>query len=90
MASSLLGMGTVTRSGQSCKLTLQQVDLCDVAAHVVVAASLTGTESEPTACVRVANAGPAQVDEGGEVLALLERGGDDTAALERSRNPAIE
>jgi hypothetical protein len=58
-------------SGEPCELALQQVDVCDVAADVVVAASLAGCESEPAAGVRVANASSAQVDDGREVLALL-------------------
>src|SRR5262245_30655144 len=80
----------VIRSSQPCELPLQQVDLCDIAADVVIAASLAGSELERAARVRVANAASAQVDHGGEVLTLLQRGGGDAVALQRSRDTAIE
>jgi len=82
--------GTVSRSSQPCELPLQQVDVCDVTADVVVAASLAGVESEPAPHVRVANAASAQVDYGREVLTLLYRGGGDAVAFEHSRDRAIE
>jgi hypothetical protein len=80
----------VAGSRQQCELALQQVDLCEVAARIVIAASLAGSESKPAAGVRVANAASAQVDDGCEVLTLLQRGGGDAVALERSRDRAIE
>jgi hypothetical protein len=46
----------LTRRGEPCELALQQVDLCKVAARIVIAASLADSESKPAARVRVVNA----------------------------------
>src|SRR5690348_13368353 len=78
------------RIAQPRELTLEQADLCDVTADVVVAASLAHSESEPAAHVHSAHAASAQVNDSGEVLALLQRGGRDVIALERSYDRAIE
>ena len=53
--------------------------------HVVIAASLVASESETAPRVRVANPDPAKVDDGCEVLPLLQRGAGDAVALESSR-----
>lgn len=58
--------------------------------HVVIAASLVASESETAPRVRVANPGPAKVDDGCEVLPLLQRGAGDAVALESSRDRAIQ
>src|SRR5687768_4605634 len=57
------------------KLPLQPVDLCEVSACVMVAAPLTAPEPEAAAGVLVAGSASAQVDDCGEVLPLLQRGG---------------
>ena len=51
--------GIVAGSGQLRELMFQQVDLCEVAARVVIAASLAGFESKPAARVLVAGAASA-------------------------------
>ena len=56
----------------------------------VIAASLARSESEASARVRVAKAAAAQVDDGGEVLTLLQRRGSDAMIFERSRDRAIQ
>ena len=56
---------------QPSELTLQRVDLCEVAAGVVVAAALAASESEAPACVSVTGAVSAQVDDRREVLLLV-------------------
>jgi hypothetical protein len=61
---------SVSRS-QPSELTLQRVDLCKIAAGVVVAAKLAASQSEAPACVSVTGAVSAQVDDRREVLLLL-------------------
>jgi hypothetical protein len=56
----------------------------------VVPASLTGREPESPSRVGVPRAGPAEVDERGEILLLPERGRPDAPALQRARDAAIE
>ena len=56
------------------ELKLQRIDLRQVAAGVVVAASLAASEPEGAARVCVAGSAPAQVDHRCEVLPLLQRG----------------
>jgi hypothetical protein len=51
------------RGGQPCELAFQQVDLCEVAAAVAIAASLAGSEVESAVRVLIANAASAQVDD---------------------------
>ena len=68
--------------GEPRELKLHRVDLCQVAAGVVVAASLTAPEPEGAARVCVAGPAPAQVDDRREVLPLLQRGGGDAVAPE--------
>ena len=72
------------------ELTLQRVDLCQVAAGVVVAATLAASKPEPAGRVSVARSAPAQVDDCREVLPLLQRGGGDAVALEGARDRAIQ
>jgi hypothetical protein len=55
------------------ELKLQRIDLCQVAAGVVVAASLAASEPEPVARVGVAGPAPTQVDDRREVLPLPQR-----------------
>jgi hypothetical protein len=50
----------VSRTWEPRELKLQRVDLCQVAAGVVVAASLAGSEPEPAARVGVAGPAPTQ------------------------------
>ena len=76
--------------GEPRELKLQRVDLCQVAAGVVVAASLAASEPEPAARVCVAGPAPAQVDDRREVLPLLQRGGGDAVAPEGARDRAIQ
>jgi hypothetical protein len=80
---------SVSRS-QPSELTLQRVDLCKVAAGVVVAASLAASESEAPARVSVTGAVSAQVDDRREVLPLLQRGGRNAVAGEDARDRAIQ
>src|SRR5712671_3516066 len=75
---------------QPSELALQRVDLCKVAAGVVVAASLAASESEATARVFVTGAVSAQVDDRREVLPLLQRGGRHAVAGEDARDRAIQ
>jgi hypothetical protein len=65
--------------GEPRELKLHRVDLCQVAAGVVVAASLAASAPEGAARVCVAGLAPAQVDDRREVLPLLQRGGGDAA-----------
>ena len=62
-------MRTSVSRSQPSDLTLQRVDLCKVAAGVVVAASLAASESETPARVSVTCAVSAQVDDRREGLA---------------------
>ena len=75
--------------GEPRELKLHRVDLCQVAAGVVVAASLAASEPEPAARVCVAGPAPTQVDDRREVLPLLQRGGGDAAAPDGAGDRAI-
>ena len=75
---------------QPSELTLQRVDLCKVAARVVVAASLAGSESEAPARVSVTGAVSAQMDDRCEVLPLLQRSCRNAVAGEGARDRAIQ
>jgi hypothetical protein len=76
---------SVSRSEPS-ELTLQRVDLCKVAARVVVAALLAASYSEAPARVSVTSTVLAQVDDLREVLPLLQRGGRYAVTGRRSRS----
>src|SRR5213594_4310011 len=76
--------------GHSRELSLQAIDSRKVARDVVVAALLAGRQPEGAARVDVARAGAAQVDDRGQVLLLLERGGGDALARQRARDAAIQ
>src|SRR5439155_19197296 len=69
---------------------LQLVDAREVAADVVVAAPLAGRQAEATPCVVVARPGSAQVDDGGQILLLLERGSGAPLAPHRVRDATIQ
>src|SRR5437870_13838472 len=64
------------------EIGLHGVDVGQVAADVVIAAVLARGQPEAAPRVGVAGAGAAEVDDGGEVTLLLERGGGDVLALE--------
>jgi hypothetical protein len=76
--------------GEPRELKLHRVDLCQVVAGVVVAASLAASEPESAARVCVAGLAPAQVDDRREVLPLLQRGGGDAVAPEGAGDRAIQ
>jgi hypothetical protein len=80
---------SVSRS-QPGELSLQRVDLCKVAAGVVVSASLAASESEALARVSVSGTVSAQVDDRCEVLPLLQRGGRNVVSDEDSCDGAIQ
>jgi hypothetical protein len=76
----LLQAFVIAFQSEARELTLQRVDLCQVAAGVVVAASLAAAEPEPTGRVSVARPVPAQVVDRREILPLLQPGGGDAVA----------
>src|SRR5438093_12655329 len=75
---------------QAHELPFQRVDLCQVAADVVVAAPLAGGQPEAAARVGVARPAATEMDDGGQILFLLERRGGDPLASHRRRDTAIE
>src|SRR6266513_772716 len=80
---------SVSRS-QPSELALQRVDLCQVAAGVVVAASLAASDSEAQARVFVTGTVSAKMDDRREVLPLLQRGGRHAVTGEDARDRAIQ
>ena len=76
--------------GEPRELPLQHVDLCQVAAGIVIAASLAASEPKPAARVCVAGAASAQVDNCREVLTLLQRGSGNAVISESARDRAIQ
>src|SRR2546422_9007564 len=72
------------------ELSLQRVDMRKVAADVVVATALPGRQPEPASRVGVARSGATQVDDGGQVLLLLQRGGGGPLGLQRLGHAAIQ
>jgi hypothetical protein len=61
-----------TGRGEARELTLQRVDLREIAAGVVIAAPLAAHKAEAATGVRIAGSAPAQVDDRGEILPLLQ------------------
>src|SRR5512138_3887279 len=64
--------------------------LVEIATHVVIAATLSGTERQLTPRVALARAGTAEMDHGRKILLLLERRIDDARSRQRPRHAAIE
>src|SRR5262249_39403298 len=75
---------------QSRELALHDVHSREIASHIVVAALLARGRAEAAPGELVAGAGPAQVDDRGEVLLLPRRGRYDASALQRARDVSIE
>src|SRR5260221_8088275 len=82
---SISSSGSIGRR-QTRELPLQRVDLREVAGEVVRAAALPGG-LEAAAGIDLAPRGAAEVDDGGEILLLLERRRD---AREHVRDTAVE
>src|SRR2546428_3010324 len=80
----------LTGPRQSHELPLHRVDLCQVAADGVGAARIAGGQPEAAACEGVARSSSTEVDDGGEILLLLERGGRAHLAPHRRRDTAIQ
>src|SRR6185295_18218063 len=68
------------------KQPLHAVDAPEIGTHVVVATALSGSQSEAALGVGFARPGAAQVDQGSEILLLLQRGGGNSLPLERRRD----
>src|SRR5207247_5914052 len=75
---------------QAHELPFQRVDLCQVAADVVVAAPLAGGQPEAAPRVGVARPGAAEMDDGGQILLLAERGRGDPQAPERTGDAPVQ
>ena len=69
---------------------LHRVDLREVGANVVVAATLAVGQTETARRIGVARPRPAQVDHGGQILLPLGRGGGDPGTLDGARDTAIQ
>jgi hypothetical protein len=63
------------------ELPLHRIDPCEVGSHVVVAASLMGTKPKAARGIGMAGSCSTEVNNGGQILLLLER---DLANLSRS------
>src|SRR4029453_8370751 len=72
------------------ELALQRVDLPQVTPDVMVAASLAGGQPEPAPRVRGARPFPAEMDQGGQVLLLLEGHRGEPLAGQHARHLAIQ
>src|SRR2546421_2624034 len=70
--------------------SLQRVDLREVSSDVVVTTSLAARQKEPPSRVGLARPGATQVDDGGQILLLRERGAGHPLALQRLRDATIQ
>src|SRR5262245_59091958 len=85
-----LSRAAAASAAKADELTLRGVDPCQIAAGIVTAAPLTAREPKAAAGVRVAGAGSAQVDDGREVLPLLQRGSGDAVAPKEVGDAAVQ
>ena len=68
--------------GEARKHALHRIDAGEIAMEIVIATPLTGKQPKTPPRIVLARPSAAQVDQGSQVLLLLERSGRDAAVLQ--------